>query len=284
MKIGITGVSGFIGKSIAEALSQEAHQVVPLDRFTRSINSCYKETNSYSNNLDWVLHFGAKTSISDSFSDPFTTYANNVGATIKALEIAYKSRAVFMYMNSYVYGPPQYMPIDEKHPVMPLNPYSGSKIASEQVCRHLSDTLKIPLVILRGFNIYGRCRIPGRLISDILESSDKREPLYLNDPFPRRDYLYIKDFQELIFKIISQKPVSTGTFNVGYGQSYSNQEVVEMAKILSGNCFEVIIQSKPRPMDISDNIADISLVKKTFSWTPAYSLERGLKELILYNL
>ena len=63
MKIGITGVSGFIGKSVVDVLSQESHQVVPLDRFTRSIDSCHKETNSYSNDLDWVLHFGAKLSI-----------------------------------------------------------------------------------------------------------------------------------------------------------------------------------------------------------------------------
>ena len=98
-------------------------------------------------------------------------------------------------MSSYVYGNPKYLPIDEKHPVASANPYMGSKITGEEICRQLSHLLKFPLIILRVFNIYGDFEIPGRLISDLLQNLRQGNSLVLNDPVPKRDYLYIKDLE-----------------------------------------------------------------------------------------
>ena len=276
--IGLTGSSGFIGSAILNHFKNNDDNVIILDSLVEP--NTEKSEVLIPDTLDWILHFGATKSIETSFENPIKIYRRNMHSTMAALDVALSKNSRFLYMSSYVYGQPHYLPVDEEHPIAVLNPYMGSKIAGEQVCRHLSNMLKIPLVILRGFNIYGDCRTPGRLISDLLESAAIGKPIVLNDPVPRRDYLFIKDFEKLILKIISQNPVQTGTFNVGYGQSYSNLEVAEMVKVLSGNKLKIIIKSNPRPQDILDCTADVSLVKRTFSWTPRYSLKKGLMELL----
>jgi UDP-glucose 4-epimerase len=278
MKIGITGCTGFIGGSVARYLETQGHDVVSLDSYTRFYGQEPAVHDEHPKDLTWVIHFAANTSIPKSFADPVNTYYNNISAMLKAIRIAHQSDAAFIYMSSYVYGKPKYLPIDEKHPLAPLNPYTETKIICEEICNNLMNAM--PIVILRGFNIYGDCHIPGRLIPDLLECVRKGNPIEINDPYPKRDYLYINDFQRLISSIISKNPVATGIFNVGYGCSYSNQEVAEMICALAQEKRNIIIKSQPRQNDVLECFADISLIKKTFSWKPKVSLEMGLRELI----
>jgi len=280
MKIGISGINGFVGSNVARVLSQDGYEVVSLDKYIRSCALKNIAIDDRCGNLGWVLHFAASTSIPLSLDNPFYTYANNLESTLLALKIAHHSKSAFLFMSSYVYGKPKYIPIDEKHPVSYVNPYMGSKIVGEEICRQINNLFEIPLVILRGFNIYGDCRVRGRLIPDLLESVRNGMPMVVNDPVPKRDYLYIKDFNSLVIKIISQDPVKTGTYNVGYGHSYSNIEVAETVRKLVNYKCSIITKSHPRPSDIMDCTVDVSLVKETFSWSPTYSLERGLSELL----
>ncbi len=280
VKIGITGHGGFIGGSVFRAVRDAGHSAIPLDDFTRSLTFEDNETEEYPAALDWVLHFGAKTSIRDGYDHPYETYANNIGSTLVALRIAQHSHAAFLFMSSYVYGWPVYVPIDERHPVVAVNPYMGSKIIGEEMCRQISDMQQVPAVILRGFNIFGDHYIAGRLICDLLDAVRWGKTIHLNDPAPLRDYLYIKDFIALIMKIITQAPVATGTYNVGYGQSYSNLEVAELVSRLTNRKLSLIVQSDPRPNDIPDCSVDSNLIKRTFSWEPEYPLQRALSELI----
>jgi len=279
MRIGITGTQGFIGGFLDRFLSGEGHDVIPLDAFTR-LCAKSKERGDFPRGLDWVLHFGASTSIPGSFEDPLSVYANNTESTLVALEIARLSRAPFLFMSSYVYGRPQYLPIDEAHPVAALNPYMGSKIAGEWICRQWGVLADIPVVILRGFLIYGDSPSPGRLIPDLLASARSGAPFTLRDPAPRRDYLYIRDFAALILAIVSTKPVPAGTYNVGGGETLSNLEVAKRVRELSPTPFALEIAEAPRRNDVDDIAADIRLVKRTFAWEPLFSLEEGLRELL----
>jgi nucleoside-diphosphate-sugar epimerase len=284
MRIGITGQDGFIGGTVSRAIKEAGYTVVPLDFITRSPGLAQSDDDAieYPSNLAWVLHFGAKTSIPDSLDHPFATYAGNIGSTLLALKAAQHAQAAFLFMSSYVYGQPKYLPIDEKHPVASVNPYMGSKIIGEDLCRQICRMAGLQCVILRGFNIFGDQNIPGRLISDLLDAVRREIPLILNNPVPLRDYLYIKDFITLIRQIVVQRPIKTGTYNVGYGQSYSNLEVAELVNKLAGERYPLIIQSHPRPHDILDCSVNTDLVRRTFSWEPAYSLPRALSELIAH--
>jgi len=280
MRIGVTGREGFIGGAACDALRQAGHDAVSLDAYMRPCADEKLAMRECPDDLDWVLHFAATASIQQSVEDPFLTYFNNIGSTILALKAASRSRCAFLFMSSYVYGKPQHLPIDEKHPVDHLNPYMGSKIIGEEVCRHLCNAAGLPLVILRGFTIYGQGGGPGRLIPDLLQAVRTGGPLVVNDPKPKRDYLYSKDFCALVLKIVERRPVATGTYNVGYGVSYSNGEVAGLVKKIAGGDRQVVAGSRPRENDVEDCSVNADLVKETFSWQPAFSLEQGLTELI----
>jgi nucleoside-diphosphate-sugar epimerase len=281
MKVGITGVNGFLGEEVSKGLNDLGHLVVPLDSFTRKEFSALKIQESNLSDLDWVLHFGSKTSIPDSQNDPFSTYASNISSTLSALKIAEKTKACFLFMSSFVYGSHHYVPIDEKHPISASNPYMSSKIISEEICTHITKNNNVPLIILRGFNIYGSKLIPGRLISDLIISKHNNEILSINDSNPKRDYLYIKDFVGLIEKIINIVPIIPGIYNVGYGQSYTNLEVANIFRELIGEIRMVQINNKKRGNDILDCSVDTQLIKRTFSWSPQYSLKQGLSDFLL---
>lgn len=284
MKIGITGASGFIGSFVLKSLSTEGYIVSSLDKYLKTGAADSGKLEDCPDDFDWVLHFGADTFIWRSFSDPFSTYGNNVDSTLKALKIAHNSKAAFLFMSSYVYGKPEYLPVDEKHPVTALNPYMGSKIIGEQICLQFQNIFGIPIVIFRGFNIYGDYRKPGRLISDMFNAVRNKSSFILNDPSPKRDYLYINDFAQLILNLISTKQVKTGIYNVGNGESHSNLEVTGIVSdLLNGEC-SIVVESNPRRNDVSECKADISLVKDTFRWYPKYTLEEGLEDLVLKTI
>ena len=100
MRIGITGVNGFLGGEVYKKLYDLGHLVVPLDSITRKEFLALKIQESNLTDLDWVLHFGSKTSIPDSQNDPFSTYASNISSTLSALKIAEKTKSCFLFMKT----------------------------------------------------------------------------------------------------------------------------------------------------------------------------------------
>ena len=280
MEIGLTGLDGFLGSAISDNLKENGHTVVPLDTITRSAFSNDKFGSYNLNTLDWVLHFGSKTSIAESKIHPLSTYEKNLNAILNAVKIAEISNAALLFMSSFVYGTPKYLPIDENHPIQASNPYMSSKVLAEEICSQICRIKNIPLIILRGFNIYGSNTIPGRLVSDLLIACIKNQPLAINDPAPKRDYLYVKDFNDLILKIVLKSPIKTGVYNVGYGESYSNIEVANLLKNLTDSKQEVRVVGIKRENDIMDCSVDVRLIKETFSWSPQYSLKDGLIDIL----
>lgn len=276
MKIGLTGSGGFLGGALAEALPRTGLKIVSLDPWTRGERPECPPPGE----LDWVVHLGARVAVEKSFDDPFGTYRHNLDATLGALEIAAASGSAFLFMSSYVYGRPRYQPIDEEHPLEATNPYMGSKIAGEWICRQIAAQKALPLVILRAFNIYGTAHRPGRLVSDLLDGVRRGEPLAVRDPRPRRDYLYVADFCRLVALLLRRRPEGCVIYNVGHGTSHSNLEVAELVRALSGEIRPVVVLDRPRAGDVADVRADVSRLRRDVGWTPACSLEEGLGELI----
>ena len=151
--VGITGISGAVGGFLKPYLKSKGMRVVSLDEKTRRLDrpNFLPEDES----MDWIIHIGAHTSIEESWSDPFKFYTGNSLATLAALEIAHVNKAKFIYISSYVYGVPQYTPIDEAHPVDATNPYAASKLISEHICNEIAELCELPLIIFRPFQIYG---------------------------------------------------------------------------------------------------------------------------------
>lgn len=277
MKIGITGSRGFLGKNVSEYFISHGYNVFNLD-----LNSPFLELDSIKNipNLDWVFHFAAKAKITDSFTNTYKTFQNNVESCLIALEIARSTKAKFMLQSSYVYGIPLKQPIDENHPCQATNPYMASKILCEKMSSEFCQQTNIPLVIFRAFNIYGKGLPKGRLISDLLDAIKNNNDIIINDPLPKRDYLYISDYCNLLHEMIKLKNMNIGPYNVGFGNQYSNIEVANLFKKLSNSNLKINIINNPRKNDILECQPNCTLVKNTFNWSPTIDLQEGLTNLL----
>ena len=275
--IGLTGAKGWIGAQVWQYLKLKGCELTDLEKWTRSlkkrpnIRDCPR--------FDWIFHFGASTSIEGSFDDPLGTYTNNLASTIRVLEIAHHCRSKLLYMSSYVYGVPHYLPIDEQHPVNPTNPYMSSKLLGEKVCSEVCQQLDIPLIVFRAFNIFGPGLRCGRLISDLIMNVINQQPLQVNDPLPRRDYLYITDFCSLLDKVLKNKNTPRCVFNVGSGKTYSNLEVAQIIQEIIHPRPEIKILQKGRRNDIQDCSMTPRKVCQLYNWRPSFALSEALHDI-----
>ena len=278
INIGLTGCSGFLGSAVVKHLQDSGDNVIILDTLVHP-NSKGNEL-LVPDTLDWVLHFGATKSIEASFENPVDIYRRNMHSTMVALDIAVSRNSRFLYMSSYVYGKPHYLPIDEKHPTSVLNPYMGSKLLGEQICCQLHQCLDLSVLILRGFIVYGPKQKDDQLIPSIIESIRNNRPIVVRDPNPKRDYLYISDFLRLINVIVHADYSGFAIYNLGGGTPYKNIEVAQMANRLAGDPVPIHVEGKVRRNDVTKCYANIEKVKRDFQWQPKINLQSGLSNCL----
>ena len=118
------------------------------------------------------------------------------------------------------------------------------------------------------------------LFQTYAEILKKNCDLDLNDPNPKRCYLYIKDFIRLLIKVLEKGELSQGIFNLGGEKSYSNLEVAKKIIYNSNKKLKVNIKSKPRKSDISNIIINMNKIKEHFKWEPKFSLDMGIIDIL----
>lgn len=276
-KIVITGAEGFIGKNFTNEYCRE-YEIIPISRESKynilSLNSLEKLEN-----IDVIIHLAAKTFIPDSFKNPYDFYKFNIESTLNIAELCrIKNIKKVIYLNSYTYGTPNYLPIDEKHKLAFHSPYNKSKhIAEDILFKYLEKDFNV--ISLRLFNIYGEYQGNNFLIPTILKQL-KKGTIHLKDLEPKRDYLYIKDFTKLLNLLVEKKHIDNGVYNIGSGKSHSVKEILENIKELCNYDFNIIAENKRRKNEILDCYADISKINAQINWTPEYSLKEGLKDYL----
>ena len=219
-KIGLTGAKGFVGSHLVKRLEKEGYSV--------EISDCNLDISIPDfNNCRHVIHLAAKTFVPDSWEKPHLFYQTNTIGTAHVLESVRESKIPLTFISSYVYGNPEYLPIDEKHPLSPANPYMQSKIIAEQLCDFYRKNFDIPICILRPFNIYG-AGLSGKFLiplicEQVLDNSIKK--INLRSLTPKRDYIHIDDLISSIIKTIEYP--NSKTINIASGTSYSVKELAE---------------------------------------------------------
>ena len=283
-RILVTGSSGFVGKNLVEELKRQDAEVSTLtDRSGRRIDirdqqRVVRIINKI-RNIDIVYHLAAITSVPFSFENPRETYDVNVLGTLNILELCRSCNADKMvFASSYVYGQPQYLPIDEKHPLQPTNPYARSKILGEELCRAYNTDSGVKCIILRPFNIYGVGQGKDFLIPSIIAQL-RYGKIELKDPAPKRDFIYISDVIDAYIKAGEFKG-NFEVFNIGYGKSYSVKEIVDKIIYLYGRDVKVKYSGERRKNEIMDTIADIKKAKEKLGWKPSVEIDNGLSNLL----
>lgn len=271
-KILITGANGFIGKNFIDEYKNK-FEIIKVARDSK-FDVLDLDALLEINEVDTVLHFSAKTFVPDSFEKPYDFYNFNIKSTLNIAEFCrLKKVKKIIYLNSYTYGSPKYLPIDEKHPVSFHSPYNKSKYIAEQLLFQYLENIS-DVVSLRLFNIYGKYQGDNFLIPTIFKQLLSGKVI-IKDLKPKRDYLYIKDLTNLIDKVISTKNVN-GMYNVGSGESHSVEELLKEIQLHSNIEFDIISENITRKNEVLDCVADIKKIKNEFSWSPKYSLKDGI--------
>ena len=281
-KIIITGGAGFIGRKLVDRLRLAGAQVVVLDLVNgvdvtdwNGLNSACPE------GADTLYHLAGKTYIPEAWENPREFFNVNVQGTLNALELC-RTRKIgrFIFMSSYVYGRPQYIPTDEVHPLQPNNPYAYSKIIGEELCRAYHDNFGLQCVVCRPFNIFGEGQSGNFLVPKIVVQAFRNELITLNDSKPKRDMLYIDDLLEALLKAGSFSAKTFEVFNIGSGRSYHIAEIVGAVASVLGRKIKVSYLNRARKDEIPETLADISKASHLLQWAPKIGLNEGIAKMI----
>lgn len=279
MKVLVTGFSGFIGTYLLEKLNQTNYELELMD-IADGVDICDWEQVKHVENVDVVVHLANLSFVPASYDDPKRFYTTNYLSTLNMLELCRANNAKMIFFSSYVYGHPQYQPIDENHPVQAFNPYAQTKVICESLCEGYNRDFKVPVTIFRPFNIYGTGQNPDFLIPSIIQQA-RNGKIVVKDDRPKRDYIHVEDIVRAVIKAIEKvDDDKLNVYNLGTGISYSVKEIVDIVRSIFSSEIEYLCTNEFRPNDVMDTIADISKIKVELNWQPAISIQDGLREMI----
>lgn len=273
-RILVSGSNGFIGKNLCQALSRRNYQVIQIPS-SSEFDLCDITNVENLPDVDIIIHLAAKSYIPESFKKPSIFYQNNVLSTLNLLEKSRKNQSKFIFISSYVYGIPQYLPIDEKHQRSALNPYTQSKVICEDLCHAYSRDFGLNSVILRPFNVYGPNQLSSFLLPSIISQLNNEE-IFLQDSRPKRDYIFIDDLVEAILLSVDLEKEGCNSYNVGSGSSYSVSELVDMLIHISKSTAKIRYANIERKGEVLNTIADIKKINSDLGWFPLVDLHEGL--------
>lgn len=273
----ISGSHGFVGTALKKQLLIAGMEVIEAGN-SKTMDLCEPVNVQALPKSDVIIHLAALNFIPESFQMPGRYYRNNLLSTLNLLEKARTEKSSFVFLSTYVYGTPQYLPVNEIHPRTPQNPYTQSKVMCEDLCLAYNRDYGVPVTIYRPFNIYGQGQNQIFFIPKIIAQLNQ-PTIDLIDPKPRRDFIHVGDVARAIVKGLS---LDSGLhlYNLGSGKSIPVKDVVEMAIALSGSKAQIRFTNESRQGEVMDTVADISAIKKDIGWQPEINLEQGLMELI----
>lgn len=276
--IAVTGSSGFIGTKLVARLFNDGFNVIELDH-ANGIDVTIWEQIKDIKNIDVLIHLASKSYVPDSYLYPKDFYYINTIATLNALELCRINKCKIIFASSYVYGIPQYFPIDEKHPVSGLNPYAQTKIIGEKICEGYVRDFNLNTIIFRPSNVFGIGQNSKFLIPSIIQQINTPE-IKLRDPFPKRDYIYIDDIIDAYIMAVKSTDKGLNIFNIGSGISFSVSEIVDKIVSISNKKLKISYSQSDRINEVQDTVYSIEKAKRILNWEPKVSLDKGLENII----
>lgn len=308
MKVLITGGAGYIGSHVLLKLLEKDIEVFICDdlstghkdmllghNFTQAnivSNECEKLFEDHQ--FDAVMHFAAFCDVEESMTAPLKYYSNNSTITLMLLELCQKYEVENFIFSSTaaVYGMPEKSPVTEKTPLLPINPYGNSKLACEMALADMAQAGSIRYIALRYFNAAG-CdpegrigeRKEGHMIKNVCRAAagltDKMR--LFGDDYATKDGTCVRDYIH-VFDIANAHVLAleylvdggkSNILNCGYGHGYSLRDIVDTAKRVVGNDFEVEVLAR-RAGDPPELIADNRKIKKVLGWKPEHDSLEGI--------
>jgi UDP-glucose 4-epimerase len=308
----ITGGLGFIGSNLARRLVGDGARVTLIDslipeyggnlfnihdireRLSVSITDV-RDPHAMAHHVkdqDFLFNLAGQTSHLDSMTDPATDLEINAAAQLSILEACrqHNPRVKLVFASTrQLYGRPQYLPVDEKHPARPVDVNGINKLAGEQYHLLYNDVYGIRACALRLTNTYG----PGMRVRDArqtflgvwVRNAIQGKPLLVyGDGSQLRDFNYVDDAVDALF-VAAADPRSEGeVFNLG------SEEVIDLKTLASrliaahgSGRFEIVpFPPERKTIDIGDYYSEFSKIRSRLGWSPRVSLDEGLGRTLRY--
>ena len=308
----ITGGLGFIGSTLARELVEAGANVTLVDSLLPdyggnvaniagiedrvSVNiSDVRDEHSLRTLIKGqhvLFNLAGQTSHLDSMSDPYTDLEINCRSQLSILEVCRHHNPdvkVVFASTRQIYGRPQYLPVDESHPIAPVDVNGINKTAGEWYHLLYGRVYGLRVAVLRLTNTYGpRMRVVdarqtflGYWFRRILSGD---ELLVYGDGQQRRDLNYVDDAVRAFLLVAASDDANGEVFNTGDDRVVA---LVELARLLveanNGGSYRVVpFPAEREAIDIGDYYADFSRIRATLGWEPMVSLEEGLARSLEY--
>ncbi|MBD3236336.1 MAG: SDR family NAD(P)-dependent oxidoreductase [Candidatus Eisenbacteria bacterium] len=297
----VTGGVGFIGSHVVDALVSRGAEVRVLDNLQAGREENLRQVreaidlrigdlrdpqavDAAVRGCEIVYHIGANASVPASVEDREYDFKTNTLGTYHVADAAvrYDVHRIVQASTAAVYGPPQYTPVDEQHPLMPISPYGGSKLAAERLLSAYAHTFEFELFCVRIFNTYGP-RQPRYVAYDLMMklARDPRRLEVLGSGNQQRDYCYISDMVAALM-IAGSRPIErVEVANISGGRTTSIRELVALIlETLGLRDTEVVYGLPSWKGDIDVLSGDIRRFC-SFGWQPEVPIEEGLRRMAI---
>lgn len=299
----VVGGAGYIGSHMVAALNDAGYRPIILDNLCSGYRDAVIAGDFIEGDLQnrelldrvldarkiaGVMHFAAHIEVGESVRDPAKYYRNNVANTQNLLDamVRFGVHAFIFSSTAAIFGEPQYVPIDEKHPKAPVNPYGRSKWMVEQLLEDYDTAYGLKACALRYFNAAGadpqgrlgeRHDPESHLIPLVLQAaSGRREAITLfgtdyNTPDGTciRDYIHVADLCDAHLLALQRllEGAESDRYNLGNGQGYSVREVIDTAARVTGRKIPVT-RGERRAGDPARLVADSARARSKLGWNP----------------
>jgi len=298
----VTGGAGFIGSHIAECLVQRGDRVRVLDNLSTGVRenmaSFAAKIEFIEGDLvdaaavaeavrgvDCVFHQAALASVPLSVDRPLDTNAACVTGTLNLLDQARRAgvRRLVFAASSAAYGDAPHASKRESDLPVPLSPYAAAKLAGEYYCRAFFHTYGLETVCLRYFNVFGPRQDPKSPYSAVIPlfitaMLAGRQPIIYGDGLQSRDFTYVEDVVHGNLLAADAKGVAGRTLNIATGRSTNVLELIQSLNRMFG--LDVApVHAAPRPGEVRESTADITLARSLLGYAPRVDFEEGLRRL-----
>lgn len=305
LKVLVVGGAGYIGSHMVKVLLERGHEVVVFDNLSSGCREAVLGGTLIAADLadptaldavfsghrfDGVMHFASFIQVGESMREPAKYYRNNIANTLNLLDAMHvHGVGNFIFSSSAaIFGEPDYVPIDERHPRRPINPYGFSKFAIEQVLADYDRAYGLRSMCLRYFNAagadpdgrIGECHEPEtHLIPLVLQAASGRrthiqvfgQDYDTPDGTCIRDYIHIVDLCDAHLLALERLRAggASGAFNLGNGNGFSVAEVIAAAERVTGTSIARVIGER-RPGDPARLVAEAKLARLELAWRPRF--------------
>ena len=308
----ITGGLGFIGSNLARILARGGANVTLVDSLIPKYGGNIFNTDDYRENVkinisdvrdkysieqllrgqDYLFNLAGQTSHLDSMTEPHTDLEINTSSQLSILEACRKVNPdikIVFASTRQLYGKPEYLPVDEKHPIRPVDVNGINKLAGEWYHLLYNNVYGIRACSLRLTNTYG----PGMRIKDARQTFlgiwiklllEGRPIKVFGDGSQLRDFNFVDDCVNALL-LAGSSDISNGkVYNLGSSEVIELKELAKkMTDLGFGGEFEIVPFPEDRKaIDIGDYYSDYSLINKELGWEPKVSLLEGLKKTVNY--